>query len=192
MIAGRDWASPEDEARVANNPVVKPAAMRVIAADGDLWMRLFYQELLGRLGHQVVAVGSGYHLGKLCAAVQPDLVLMDVRLPDADGPTVAEQISNAWLAPVVLVSTHPTPDELARAAQATCVFGFLHKPITERELAPAMLLAVRRFRQMRELRGLAEQREREAAQLRKIVEGPPVIEPVSQTFLPLNGSPSAS
>jgi response regulator NasT len=166
--------------------------LRVIAADGDLWMRLFYQELLPHLGHQVVAVCSGYHLAKLCSAVQPDLVLMDVRLPDADGLDIAEQLSSAWLAPVVLVSAKHTPDELARAAQAPCVLGFLNKPITERELAPAMLLAVRRFHQMRELRGLADEREREAARLRQVLEGHRTPEQAGQTFLPLNGSPSVS
>jgi response regulator NasT len=166
--------------------------LRVIAADGDLWMRLFYQELLPHMGHQVVAVCSGYHLAKLCSAVQPDVVLMDVRLPDADGLDIAEQLSSVWLTPVVLVSANHTPDQLARAAQAACVLGFLNKPITERELAPALLLAVRRFRQMRELRGLAEARGQEVAHLRQLLERHRTPEQAGQAFLPLNGSPSVS
>jgi hypothetical protein len=55
-----------------------------------------------------------------------------------------------------------------------------------------MLLAVQRFRQMRELRGLADEREREAVHLRKALEGQRVLEQTGQTFLPLNGSPSVS
>ena len=192
MIIGRDWSSPENGAGRIDTPVREPAAWRIIAADGDLWMRLYYQELLPRMGHQVVAVSSGYHLEKLCAAVQPDLVLMDVRLPDADGLDLVEQLSRAWSVPVLLVSANHTAEELARAAQAACVLGFLRKPITERELAPAMLLAVERFRQMRELLGLADQREREAAHLRNALEGQRVLEQTGQTFVPLNGSTQAS
>jgi response regulator NasT len=166
--------------------------LRVIAADGDLWMRLFYQELLPRMGHQVVAVGSGHHLLKLCSAVQPDLVLMDVRLADTDGLDAAEQLSCAWLAPIVLVSANHDPAVLIRAAQAGCVLGFLNKPITERELAPAMILAVERFRQIRELRGRVEEREREAVHLRQLLEGRRPLEQANGAYLPLNGTSSVS
>ena len=41
-----------------------PAPLRVIAADADLWMRLFYQELLPRMGHEVTVVESGLGPGE--------------------------------------------------------------------------------------------------------------------------------
>src|SRR5262249_441002 len=99
MIDGRDGPWPEDGTGPAGPEMVEPAALHVIAADADLWMRLFYQELLPQMGHEVVAVGCGYQLLRLCSAVQPDLILMDMRLPDADGLDAAEQLGQAWLAP---------------------------------------------------------------------------------------------
>jgi response regulator NasT len=144
-----------------------PAPLRVIAADADLWMRLFYQELLPRMGHEVTVVESGLHLVKLCSALQPDLVLTDLNLTELDGLDAAEQISRECLAPIVLVCNQATPALLARAAQAECVLGCLHKPITERELAPAIAVAVGRFRHLLELRRSADERAEEIAHLRR-------------------------
>ena len=162
--------SPKSDAGSAGILAPGLAALRVVAADADQWMRLLYQEMLPRLGHEVNVVGSGHQLVKLCSAVLPDLVLMDVRLPDTDGLDTAEQLGREWLAPVVLVSDDPTPALLARVAQVPCVLGFLPKPITERQLAPAIAVAVGRFRQIGELRRLADEQAWGVAPLRQALE----------------------
>jgi response regulator NasT len=170
-MANRD-ASPsfESDAEAASILAPWPAALRVVAADADLWMRLFYQELLPRMGHEATVVESGRQLVKLCSAVQPDLVLTDVHLTELGGLDAVEQISREYLTPIVLVCDRPTPDMLARAARAECVLGFLHKPITERELAPAIAVALGRFRHLREFRRSADERAEEVAQLRQTLE----------------------
>jgi AmiR/NasT family two-component response regulator len=165
-------ASPEFESDAESASILAPplAALRIVAADADLWMRLFYQELLPRMGHEATVVESGHQLVKLCSAVQPDLILTAVHLTELDGLDAAEQLSRERLAPIVLVCDQQTPELLARAAQAECVLGFLHKPITERELAPAIAVAVGRFRQLRELHRLALERSEEIALLRQTLE----------------------
>src|SRR5262249_57154879 len=89
---------------------------------------------------------------------------------DADGLDAAEQLGQEWLAPVILVSGNPTAALLAQAAQAPCVLGCLPKPITARELAPAMAVAVGRFRPLRQPRRLAEERQWGIARLRRALE----------------------
>jgi response regulator NasT len=157
----------ESDTEAANILAPPPTALRVIAADADLWMRLFYQEMLPRMGHEVTVVESGLRLVKLCSALQPDLVLTDLNLTELDGRDAAEEISRECLAPIILVCGQPAPELLARAAQAECVLGCLHKPITERELAPAIAVAVGRFRHLLELRRSADERAEEIAQLRQ-------------------------
>ncbi len=161
---------PESDAESTAILAPPPTALRVVAADADMWMRLFYQELLPWMGHEVTVVESGLQLVKLCSAVQPDLILTDLHLTELDGVEAIEQLSREGLTPIILVCKQPAPELLARAAGAECVLGFLHKPITERELAPAIAVAVGRFRHLRELRRFAEARTEEVAYLRQTLQ----------------------
>src|SRR5207248_2332597 len=59
--------------------------LRVVVAEDDRHMLSFLIEALGRLGHQAVGAGGGRQLVEMCRAVDPDLVLADVKMPDLDG-----------------------------------------------------------------------------------------------------------
>lgn len=158
------------------NPEQTPRRLRVVAADAHWGMDLLYEEMLPRLGHQVVVARDGRSLREICRRMRPDLVLLEVQLPDGDGLETAQNIYNDCPVPFLLVSAEQHLLLSARVEQAEYVFGWLPKPITERLLAPAMLVAAARFRQLWQLRSGIVEENRRTAEMRRRMEERQVIE----------------
>ena len=145
------------------------ASLRIVVADDEPDMRDYFKKCLSRLGHQVIAVAeNGRELVEHCQALQPDLVVTDIKMPEVDGIDAATQIYRVRPIPVILVSAYHEPELIARA-EADHILGYLVKPIKQADLGPVIALAVRRFEQFEELR-------REAADLRQALEDRKVIE----------------
>jgi response regulator NasT len=143
--------------------------LRIVVADDEPDMRDYFQKGLPRLGHKVVgAAANGRELVELCRAQAPDLVITDIKMPDMDGIDAACQIYKDRPVPIILVSAFHDPELIARA-EADHVLGYLVKPITQADLAPAVALAVRQFEQFQALR-------QEAADLRQALADRKVIE----------------
>ncbi|HET7344114.1 MAG TPA: ANTAR domain-containing protein [Methylomirabilota bacterium] len=88
---------------------------------------------------------------------RPDVAIFAVGLPDGDGVAAAAAVTSATDCPVVLFTSH-TSDELVGRAQAAGVMAYLVKPLREAELAPALDLAIARFRETRQLKQTLEER----------------------------------
>ncbi len=142
--------------------------LRVVVADDEQYMRDYFQELLPRLGHQVVAAGGGEQLVALCQAVGPDLVITDIRMGDLDGITAANEINRERDVPVILVSAHHDAELRARAREDH-IMAYLVKPVKAADVETAIDLAMMRFEQYRALR-------QEAADLRQALEDRKLIE----------------
>ena len=144
-------------------------SLRIAVAEDERDMREYLQEALSRLGHEVVAVAdSGRRLVEQCRAVDPDLVIADITMPDGDGIEASAAVNRVKKTPVILVSAHHDAALLERAA-ANPVLAYLVKPIKEPDLAAAIAVALSRFRQ-------AQAAEKEAADLRQALEDRKVIE----------------
>lgn len=145
------------------------APRRVLVAEDESLIRMDLVELLTELGYEVVAqVGDGQAAVDQTRALRPDVVLMDVAMPVRDGLSAAEEImSNDW-APVVMVTAFSQQDVVSRATDAG-VLGFLVKPFSRADLAPAIEVALARWQQVRALEeqisGL-----RERSEAREVVE----------------------
>src|SRR5262249_12292009 len=86
---GGRGAGGQEDPPVAEEPDMTNR-LRVAVADDEREMREYLQEVLPRLGHQVVAVGeTGRQLVEQCRVTKPDLVISDVKMPDLDGIEVA-------------------------------------------------------------------------------------------------------
>src|SRR5712664_627807 len=83
--------------------------------------------------------------------VRPDVAIFAVGLPDGDGVAAAAAVTSTADCPVVLFTSH-TSDELVGRAQAAGVMAYLVKPLRPAELAPALDLAIARFRETRQLK----------------------------------------
>jgi AmiR/NasT family two-component response regulator len=144
-------------------------SFRIVVADDEPEMRDFFEKVLPRFGHEVVAVAeNGRQLVEHCRQLKPDLVITDIKMPDLDGIEASSQVCRERAVPVILVSAYHDPELIARA-EADHVVAYLVKPIGLADLQPAILIAVRRFG---ELQALQQERTdlRQALADRKVIE----------------------
>src|ERR1700751_469959 len=91
-------------------------SLRIAVADDEPRMRDYFQKILSRLGHQVVAAAkTGWELVERCRALNPDLVITDINMPALDGIDAAMEIYREQAIPVILVSACHDPQLIQRA-----------------------------------------------------------------------------
>lgn len=127
--------------------------MRKIAIiDDDASERLVLKGLVEEAGFTVVAEGAdGVEAVKVCEKSLPDLVIMDVKMPLKDGIEATAELQRCCPTPVVLLTASADAETIKRAAEAG-VMAYLVKPVREEELAPAIELAIERFKEFGVLR----------------------------------------
>ena len=122
---------------------------RVIIADDESLIRMDLREMLTNLGYLVVGeVGDGRSAVNLARELRPDIVIMDIKMPDMDGIEAAKILTEERIAPVLLLSAYSQQELVQRARQAG-VAGYLVKPFRESDLPPAIEVALARFSEFR-------------------------------------------
>lgn len=125
--------------------------IRILVAEDDANARSVLVDLLAALGHMVVSeVATGREAVERARDVSPDVVLLDVHMPDGSGIEAAEEITNA--APgiaVVLFSGDQSVTLTERDIAATSAIAFLPKPTPPRMLDSTIRLAVSRARELK-------------------------------------------
>ncbi len=125
---------------------------RVIIADDESIVRTDLKEMLTNLGYLVIGeVGDGQSAVNLARELKPDVVLMDIRMPDLDGIDAAKILTEEQIAPVVLLTAYSQKELVERAKEAGVV-GYLVKPFRETDLMPAIEVALSRFSEFRAMR----------------------------------------
>ncbi|NLD45418.1 MAG: response regulator, partial [Chloroflexi bacterium] len=146
-----------------------PGDVRVLVVDDDAMVGEMIQAMLAHAGFRSIGrAASGRAAVEMAAQTHPDVVLMDISLPDMDGIEAAQRIADSAPVPVVILSAYDTPDLLERAARAG-VGAYLVKPADAREMERAIAVARARFDDISALRNLnraleGEIRERQQAQ----------------------------
>lgn len=129
-----------------------PQSRRVVIAEDEALIRLDLAEMLAEEGWEVVGqAGDGEQAVALVHELTPDLVILDVKMPRLDGISAAEQIVEAGVAPVVMLTAFSQRELVDRARDAGAM-AYLVKPFAKSDLLPAIELAVARFAQLRLLR----------------------------------------
>ena len=143
--------------------------MRILIADDEGIIRIGLREMLEELGHTVIgAAVDGATVVRLARELQPDLVILDIKMPGLDGLDAAQAIAAERPTPMIMLSAFSERPLLERAA-SLCVHGYLVKPVDAGDLAPALEVAAARFEQWQAL-------QREAADLRDAMETRAVVE----------------
>lgn len=119
---------------------------RVVVAEDEAIIRMDLRELLQEEGYDVVAeCGRGDEAVALVREHRPDVALLDIKMPGLDGISAAREISSERLTAVVLVTAF-SQRELIEEASDAGVQGYVVKPFERHDLAPAIEVAIARFR----------------------------------------------
>src|SRR5215469_13888275 len=147
--------------------VVMPT--RIIIAEDDSVIRMDLKEELQRQGYLVVGdAGDGQSAVNLTRELRPDLVVMDIRMPEMDGISAAEILTREKLAPVVLLTAFSDQELIERARNAGVVH-YVTKPWRSSDLKPAVEIALDRFHEFEIMESKAKTLE-DQLETRKVVE----------------------
>jgi response regulator NasT len=142
---------------------------RVLIAEDETIIRLDLRELLERSGFEVCAEArDGEEAVALARSEQPDVAIMDVKMPKLDGIEAARRILDERPIPIVMLTAYGQQELVSRAVEAG-VFGYLVKPFREQDLLPAIETARARHDELAALREEAESLA-EALAARKAIE----------------------
>jgi AmiR/NasT family two-component response regulator len=142
---------------------------RVIIADDESLIRMDLREMLTNLGYLVVGeVADGRSAVNQARELRPDVVIMDIKMPDMDGIEAAKVLTEERISPVVLLSAYSQRDLVQRAREAGVV-AYLVKPYREEELSPAIEIALARFSEFQDLQKQVADLQ-EALETRKLVD----------------------
>lgn len=126
-------------------------AIKIVIADNESIIRMDLRELLEEAGHEIVGEAvDGRRAVELTRKYRPDLVIMDIKMPEMDGIAAAKIIAQEKLAPVLLLTAFSQP-EIVERAKDSGVLAYLVKPVRESNLFPAMEIALSRFQEMQAL-----------------------------------------
>jgi two-component system, response regulator PdtaR len=124
---------------------------RIILAEDETIIRMDLKEELTRQGYLVIGdVGDGLSAVNLARELRPDLVIMDIDMPEMDGITASEVLTREKIAPVLLLTAYNNPELIERAKNAG-VLHYLVKPWNQSSLKPAIEIALSRFAEFRSL-----------------------------------------
>ncbi len=130
--------------------------MRILIAEDETIIRLDLRELLERAGFEVCAEArDGLEAVELAGSEQPDLAVLDVKMPRLDGIEAARRILAERPIPIVMLTAYGQDELVSRAVEAG-VFGYLVKPFRESDLLPAIGVARARHEELAALRSEAE------------------------------------
>lgn len=178
------WEGPPADCKINSNmvyfaqhsskmdPVVewKLNAMKtVLIVDDEPILRMDLSDMLEELGFQVIGeAADGFDAIETCRVEQPDIVLMDVKMPIFDGLSAAETILKEDLAGCVVMLTAFNDPDIIQRASAAGVTGYLVKPIDQRSLLPTLEVAVAQSTRLRESRAREQEAQRRIREDRDI------------------------
>jgi AmiR/NasT family two-component response regulator len=128
--------------------------VRVLIAEDEALIRMDLREMLAEEGHEVIGEArTGAEAVDKARILLPDIVFMDINMPEMNGVDAAEIISREAIAPVVMVTAFSQASYVEQATEAGAM-GYIVKPFARKDIVPAMQIAVSRFA---ETRALAEE-----------------------------------
>jgi len=154
---------------MAKTNIIEKSLHKVLIAEDNAKTRLFLKNQLELLGYSVVgAASNGKDAVEMVAELRPTLVIMDVKMPQMDGIEAARAITAKSVVPIILI-TGLSSDEMALQAIDAGVFAYLVKPVTKKQLEPAIRLALARYDEFKSLKGEVSDL-KDAIETRKVVE----------------------
>ena len=125
---------------------------RVLLVDDEALIRMGMRVMLRDLGYEVVGEGGdGQEAIDKVAALDPDVVIMDIKMPGMDGLEASRGIMATHPVPIIVLTAYNQRGLVEEAADAG-VLAYLMKPVRESDIAPAIEVARARFADLRKAR----------------------------------------
>ena len=140
---------------------------RIVVADDEPVVLMGFADLAEKCGGEVVGMaGDGEEAIDLIRSLRPDLMILDIDMPGADGLKVAETIQKEMDIPAIIVTGYRKPEYVERAGTAG-VYAYLQKPVDEYAMRSAITITMAQFSKRKEAERAkddAEQKQKEAEQ----------------------------
>jgi response regulator NasT len=122
--------------------------LRVLIAEDEALTRTILRARLEKLGHTVVAEAeNGAQAVEAARANKPDVIIMDIRMPEMDGIEAARRIVSDHPCAILFLTAF-SEDALVEQAGEAGAIAYLMKPFRKEDLSPALEIAVKRYRQI--------------------------------------------
>jgi response regulator NasT len=142
--------------------------MRILIAEDESIIRLGLKAMLQEMGHEVYAAANGREALEIARRQDPDMAILDIKMPYTDGLQAAKVLSHTQPMPILLLTAFSQQDLVEEAAELP-IQGYLVKPVKADELTAAMTVANKRFMEMQSLAIEKEQLEKQL-EMRKLIE----------------------
>ncbi len=143
--------------------------LRVLIAEDEALTRTILRARLEKLGHSVIAEAeNGAQAVEAARANKPDVIIMDIRMPEMDGIEAARRIVSEHPCAILFLTAF-SEDALVEQAGEAGAIAYLMKPFRKEDLSPALEIAVKRFRQI-------QAQSKEIAELKDTLETRKLIE----------------
>ncbi len=121
--------------------------LRILIGDDDPIIRMDLKQMLNEASYDVVAEAEdGSQAVELARQLKPDVLILDIKMPEMDGIDAAKIISEEKIAPVILLTAYSQVDLINRAKESG-VFYYLLKPFIQADLVPAIEITMSRWEQ---------------------------------------------
>ena len=142
-------SKPQDPTRSTSDSGAEAEHPRVVVAEDEALIRLDLVELLEEHGYEIVGQASdGEEAVRLANELEPDLIVMDVKMPKMDGITAADKIAEDRICAVVMLTAFSQRDLIKRAKEAGAM-AYVVKPFDASDVIPAIEIAMARFAEIR-------------------------------------------
>jgi DNA-binding response OmpR family regulator len=118
-------------------------AATVLVVEDERKLRDFVRSYLERAGFTVLSTGSGAEAITMAAGASPDLVVLDLRLPDVPGETVARELRAATATPILMLTAKSAEEDRIRGLELGAD-DYVTKPFSPRELVLRVQAILRR------------------------------------------------
>ena len=141
-MQGTTVSKPQDPTRSTSDSGVEKEHPRVVVAEDEALIRLDLVELLEEHGYEIVGQASdGEEAVRLANELEPDLVVMDVKMPKMDGITAADKIAEDRICAVVMLTAFSQRDLIKRAKEAGAM-AYVVKPFDASDVIPEVAQGV--------------------------------------------------
>ena len=142
--------------------------MLILIADDESIIRLGLKSMLEGMGHRVIAATNGREAIRIAERQQPDLAILDIRMPYTDGLQAARAMATSRPLPILILTAFSEQDLIERATDLP-IQGYLVKPVEPEALSAAVTLAGKRFAEAQALASRAARLEADLA-ARKLID----------------------